>query len=391
MMARARDSCPICGGRSLETLISIPNVPTLCNRLCRSEAEARDAPRGDISLVYCRDCGHVINATFDEALVNYDGRFENTLTFSARFRQYANATADRLINRYGLIDKCIVEIGCGSGDFLHLLCSPGNRGKGYDPSQPASRCAAGVGNVEIIGRNFAAEDARGADFVCCRHVLEHLAEPMDLLRQLRKAMAINAGAVVFLEVPNGLFTLDRLGIWDIIYEHVSYFVPSSLARAFDGAGFTVWCAASAFDDQYLWVEARVGGEASANSVPEQRPPDSLYASFGRRFRERVEQWGRRIDDLRSNRRNVVIWGAGAKGVMFLNLLRVSAGAGIDWVVDINPRKQGHFVPLMGQRIVGPDWLRQDPPDLVIVMNAEYRREIGCMINDIGIGCEVVSA
>jgi hypothetical protein len=49
------------------------------------------------------------------------------------------------------------------------------------------------------------------------------------------------------------------------------------------------------------------------------------------------------------------------------------------------------VPLMGQRIVGPDLLLQNPPDLVIVMNAEYENEIRSMVNDLGIGCEVMSA
>ena len=188
---------------------------------------------------------------------------------------------------------------------------------------------------------------------------------------------------------NGLFTLDRLGIWDIIHEHVSYFVPSSLVRAFDDAGFSVCCAEPAFDDQYLWLEARVDNQASLSALPK-RPPDGLYSSFGARFAEKVAQWRQRIDQLVSDRRHVVIWGGGAKGVMFLNLLRMPAGTGIDWVVDINPRKQGHFVPLMGQRIVGPDCLRKDPPDLVIVMNPEYEREVRSMIDDMGIGCEVLS-
>ena len=389
MTGKGSDSCLICGGTSLEPLISIPDVPTLCNRLCVSEAEARNAPRGDISLSYCPDCGHIVNSAFDQARVNYDGRFENTLSFSPRYRQYAEVTADRVINLYGLNGKRIVEIGCGSGDFLRLLCGPGNRCEGYDPSQPNSRSAAGHGSVEIIGRNFAVEDAHGADFVCCRHVLEHLPEPMDLLRQLCQSMASRADAVVLFEVPNGLFTLDRLGIWDIIHEHVSYFMPSSLVRAFHGAGFAVCCAESAFDDQYLWVEARVEGQALQSTLPK-RPPDALYSSFGARFVERIELWRERIDQLRSGGRHVVIWGGGAKGVMFLNLLRIPAGAGIDWVVDINPRKQGHFVPLMGQRIVGPGCLPKHPPDLVIVMNPEYEREVRSMIDDMGIGSQVVS-
>lgn len=390
MTTEAGEKCLVCEGGSLAPLIFVSDVPTLCNRLCASEAEAANAPRGDIGLVYCLDCGHVVNAAFDQEQVNYDGRFENTLTFSPRYRQYADVTADRLINRYGLNDKRIVEIGCGGGDFLRLLCGPGNHGEGYDPSQPTSRSAAGRGSVEIIGRNFEVEDARGADFVCCRHVLEHLPEPMDLLRRLRESMAIRAGAVVFFEMPNGLFTLDRLGIWDVIHEHVSYFTPSSLVRAFHGAGFTVCCAEFAFDDQYLWVEARVHGQPSPSDLP-RRPPDALYSSFSARFAERITQWRQRIEELRSHHRRVVIWGAGAKGVMFLNLLRVIAGAGIDCVVDINPRKQGHFVPLMGQRIVGPDYLLQNPPDLVVVMNPEYEREIWRMIDNMGIRCEVVSA
>jgi hypothetical protein len=166
-------------------------------------------------------------------------------------------------------------------------------------------------------------------------------------------------------------------------------MPSSLVRAFHLAGFTVCCAESAFDDQYLWLEARVNGQASPSGPPK-RSPDVLYSSFSARFAERVAQWRQRIDELRSGRRHVVIWGAGAKGVMFLNLLRVATGAGVDWVVDINPRKHGHFVPLMGQRIVGPDRLMQNPPDLVVVMNPEYEREVRSMIDDMGIGCEVVS-
>src|ERR1700758_332888 len=148
-------NCLVCRGRSLEPLLSIPNVPTLTNRLCASEAEAADALRGDINLAYCLDCGHVVNAAFNQAQVKYDGRFENTLTFSSRYRQYAEMTAARIINRYGLHGKCIVEIGWVKVAFLPLLRGAENNDKGYDPSQPTSRSAAGLGSVEIIGRNFA--------------------------------------------------------------------------------------------------------------------------------------------------------------------------------------------------------------------------------------------
>ena len=60
------------------------------------------------------------------------------------------------------------------------------------------------------------------------------------------------------------------------------------------------------------------------------------------------------------------------------------------MVDVNPREHGHFGPLMEQRIVGPDCLLQNPPDLVVMMNPEYELEVRSTIENIGIGCEVVS-
>jgi hypothetical protein len=132
-------------------------------------------------------------------------------------------------------------------------------------------------------------------------VLEHLPKPADLLRQLYETIAIRNDAVVFFEVPNALFTLERLGIWDIIHEHVSYFTPSSLVRAFHSAGFTVCHAESAFDDQFLWLEASVGGDVSRVGPP-RPPPDALYSSFSARFAEKVSQWRQRINELRSDGR-----------------------------------------------------------------------------------------
>ena len=48
-----------------------------------------------------------------------------------------------------------------------------------------------------------------------------------------------------------------------------------------------------------------------------------------------------------------MWGAGARGVTLLNMLNDSR---IEYAVDINPRKQGKYVPGTGQQIVEPTFL-----------------------------------
>ena len=84
-----------------------------------------------------------------------------------------------------------------------------------------------------------------------------------------------------------------------------------------------------------------------------------------------------------------MWGAGAKGVTFLNVLAIQPEF-IPYVVDINPRKQGMYVPGTGQQIVHPERLRAYAPDVIFVMNPNYREEISEMVRNAGASGEIVS-
>ena len=75
-----------------------------------------------------------------------------------------------------------------------------------------------------------------ADFLVCRQVMEHIREPAPFLKMIIEAGSGRADPVIFVEVPNALYTLRELGIWDLIYEHFSYFTAQSLSRLFVEAG-----------------------------------------------------------------------------------------------------------------------------------------------------------
>ena len=80
----------------------------------------------------------------------------------------------------------------------------------------------------------------------------------------------------------------------------------------------------------------------------------------------------------------MVWGGGAKAVSFLNLLEL--GEAIEYVVDINPGKQGSYLAGTGQRIVPPEFLREHRPDEVIVMNPVYLVEIERQLGELGVSC-----
>ena len=385
----AQDSgCPVCNSTDIAVFFEILGIPVHCNLLWTTRDEAIQAPRGDIRLGFCGRCGHIFNLAFDPTLMEYTQEYENSLHFSPRFQSYAEALAARLIERYDLHGKDIIEIGCGKGDFLRLLCElGGNRGVGFDPSYvPEPDADATAERITFIRDFYSARYASyHADFICCRHVLEHVQFPRDFLTTVRRAIGDQSGIAVFFEVPNALFTLRDLGIWDLIYEHCSYFSPSSLSRLFASCEFDICDLAETYEGQFLCIEALPGdGLVDSRRDPQDDSAEAGcdVAPFADRYRSKVRNWRRHLGQMARAGQRAVVWGAGSKGVTFLNALETQGR--IAYAVDINPRKQGMYVAGTGQQIVPPEFLRDYQPDVVIVMNPVYEDEIRQFTGGLGL-------
>jgi SAM-dependent methyltransferase len=388
--------CPVCGDESLVDLLEIPAVPVYCNVLWPRRVEALRAKRGPVSLKHCAACGHVFNASFDDALMDYSPAYDSSLHFSPHFNRYAEELARHLVVRYALRGKKVVEIGCGKGDFLIQLCEQGgNEGWGFDRSFDPERVdPARRQRINFAQAFYTAEQAARLrpDFVCFRHVLEHVADPRGFLGELRRGFAGRTDAALYCEVPNALFTLKDLGIWDLIYEHCAYFTLGSLTRAAQDSGFDVLAMGEAFGGQFIFVELRPGtGQVRAAVLDAHRPASvsRIAGHFATQYRDKVRDWRERLRGLKQAGRSAVIWGGGSKGVTFLNVL--GADSGIDFVVDLNPRKQGKYVAGTGQRVVPPEFLREMRPTDVIVMNPIYQNEIADSVRALGLDARLSCA
>ena len=385
--------CTVCASDNVTSVVDIHDIPILCNVPQTTRADALAVAKGDIALTYCRDCRHLYNRAFDAKLIEYAPGYENALDFSAQFRDYQTALAKRLIERHGLNGKRVIEIACGRGEFLKLLCSLGNNsGFGFDPSHV--ECPDQNAGVTFIRDHYSEQYAdHRADLICCRHALEHIHFPSDLLGTIRRAIDGHPQTQVFFEVPNSRYTLEDLGIWDLIYEHCSYFSEVSLAKAFTLCGFSVIGLAEQFDGQFLTIDAQVDDTTADRSDSEALPGsadwDDLVSAFGHRYEEKCTFWSKRLQEFHDADKRVVVWGAGSKGVTFLNVLEATEK--VEYVVDINPHKRGMYVAGTGQKIVAPEDLAGIGPDYVIVMNPIYRREIGQTLSELGLEAEVLVA
>lgn len=376
-------SCLACGGDRLKPAADLGSSPVLTGALFPDQESARNAVRGPIELGVCADCGHVQNTAFDPSRVQYDVSYDNSLHFSGTFQAYADALVQRLVNDYGVREKHVVEIGSGKGDFLAGLSKAGgNTGTGYDPTVEPDTVVDGVTLVQDYFRP--GQHLEPYELLVCRHVLEHLEDPSTLLRTLREAAP--GDALFYFEVPAAEFNFGPSGLWDCIYPHVSYFSQGSLATLVQRAGFEIIRIERSFHGQFLSVEARAG-------APVQRFADDVsahlevVASFAERWQRTVARWRGDVEALRASGELVALWGAGSKGVNFLNAVDT---AGDMPVIDLNPRKAGHYLPGSGHRVQAPADLSGRIVSKVLVTNPVYATEIARHLDKLGVTAEVTT-
>jgi SAM-dependent methyltransferase len=387
-------ACPGCGAQGMEVFFELRGVPANSCILLGTREEALAYPRGDLELAFCAACGFISNMAFDEKLTEYSGRYEETQSFSETFNAFHRSVAERLIARYGLQNKDVLEIGCGKGEFIALLAQLGNnRGVGFDPGYREERTSDALSGRLRFVKDFYSEKYSHyqADFVCCKMTLEHIHPAAKFVATVRRAIGERYDTAVFFQVPEATRIVRDCAFEDIYYEHCSYFTPGSLGRLFRRNGFDVLNLETEYAGQYLTIEARPARGAPCGPLPEEEDLAALgrhVAEFPAKCHAKLDEWRRHVRDARGSGHRIVLWGSGSKAVSFLTTLGV--GDSIDYAVDINPYRQGHYMPTTGQRIVSPTFLKEYRPDVVIIMNAIYRDEIAGELDRMALRPEIVA-
>jgi SAM-dependent methyltransferase len=385
----ASTACPLCAGTDLRAALELLGVPTQDGVLWSTEAEARSSPLGDIRLVVCERCSFVWNELHDPAKVAFRG-YDVSLQHSPAFRAFVAGLAERLIERYGLRGKTVVDIGCGRGHFLEEICSRGpNRGIGIDPSIESHRVE--TPEIEFIGEAFGEDLLHlAADLYSCRHVVDILGDHRALVRLIGQAIdRAGTGAVAYVEVPNAFATFDGLVVWNLVYEHRAWFVADSLAYLLGIEGFDVVDVGPCWEDEYLGIEGRrTRASAPAPVSAAESGVGAAVDRFAAAFEDVRGAWQIRLDELRERGRRAVVWGAGARGVAFASLLDTTDV--VPYLVDVNPKRQGLYLPRSAHRVEAPQYLLADPPDVVVVSNPTYASEIREQARELGVGAELLT-
>lgn len=327
-------------------------LPVLQNRTFASAEEARASGSADIVLVQDAETGLIFNQAFDADKLSYDSDYQNEQAHSTQFQQHLGDVEGVIARHFK--GGNLIEVGCGKGYFLEMLREKGYAITGIDPSYEGQ-------NPDVIKAPFTRELGLEADAIVLRHVLEHISDPRAFLAQMAAA---NNGGQIYIEVPCFDWIVEHNAWFDVFYEHVNYFRLDDLCRLFA----TVHEAGHLFGGQYLYIVADLATLRATSDEPVVR------LELARHFTASLQRAVQLIQA--SANQGAAIWGAPSKGVIY-SLFLQRAGVSVDHVVDINPSKQGRYLPLSGARVSSPQEALDSLPAgaQLFVMNSNYLEEI----------------
>ena len=388
------DTCQSCGSQDIESFYEARNIPAHSCLMLPSREAALAFPRGDLELVFCRQCGFIGNALFDIGLNHYSADYEETQAFSPRFLRFLDELCALQIHRHELAPgKTALEIGCGKGEYLVALCErSGCSGIGFDPGYRPERTESPAANrIEFVRDLYGPKYSHvAADYVSCRHTLEHIAPVGDFMRLIRRTIGDRPGVSIFFELPDMERVLRDGAFWDVYYEHCTYFTLGSLSRLFRATGFDVTALSKAYDGQYLLLDARPAPGTTKPALLEENDlaaTAALVRDFSKRVDARMNELREAVKRWKSSGSRFAIWGSGSKCVSLIS--KLGEGAQPDAIVDVNPHKHGKFLAGSGYEICGPDALATVRPDAVVIMNSIYTDEIRADLEKRGLRPELV--
>ncbi len=389
-------ACRFCGAPVTDVFADLGMSP-LANDYLPAERVNAMEPFYPLRALVCARCFLVQLEEFEtpEQIFSDYAYFSS---YSSSWLEHSRRYAEQMIERLALDGSSqVVEVASNDGYLLQFFRDREIAVLGIEPAANVAEVAVEKGIptvVEFFGEDVARKLAEqsSADLLLGNNVLAHVPDLNDFVAGMKTLL--KPGGVITMEFPH-LMRLIEDNQWDTIYhEHFSYFsfltvsavFAAHALRLFDvqelpthGGSLRIYAAHTEDSEK---PETDAARELAARERAAGYERLETYLGYGQRVEQDKRQILRFLMDLKDQGLRVVAYGAPAKGNTLLNYCGVRRDL-IEYTCDLNPHKQGHFLPGSRIPIRSPDALREDKPDVVLILPWNLKDEIVQQLDFVG--------
>jgi SAM-dependent methyltransferase len=381
-------TCRFCAAPLEHVFADLGMSPLANSYLTREQANAME-PFYPLRAFVCSSC-YLVQLEEFETPDRIFSDYAYFSSYSTSWLEHSRRYTEQMVERFAIDDRShVVELASNDGYLLQYFRERHIPVLGVEPAANVAKVALQRG-IPTLVEFFGSEAARSlmpdsaADLLIGNNVLAHVPDLNDFVAGMK--LLLKADGVITMEFPH-LMRLMSENQWDTIYhEHFSYFSFLTVSRVFAAHGLRL------FDVDELPTH---GGSLRIYGchADDADKPDSAAAEELRE-RERAAgfealaaylEYERRVEadkrailtfliDLKAQGLRIAGYGAPAKGNTLLNYCGVGRDF-IDYTCDLNPHKQGHFLPGSHIPILSPDQIRDDRPDVVLILPWNLKQEI----------------
>lgn len=344
-----------------------------------------------LRVLVCTSCWLVQTQDFAERDELFSADYAYFSSFSQSWLTHSQSYVAAMQDRFVLGENSlVVEVASNDGYLLQYVQARGIGVLGIEPTASTATAARakGIETVEdFFGSTLArrlVDEGRAADLTAANNVLAHVPDINDFVQGF--AILLKAEGVSTFEFPHLVRLMENAQFDTIYHEHFSYLSLSAVKRIFEANGLSVFDVeeisthggslrvyAQRSDTGIRPVEPRVGALLGSEQVA----CVTTEAFYGN-LQGEAETIARDLLDFlitsgKENKR-VGSYGAAAKGNTLMNFAGIKPHL-MPWVVDLNPAKQGKFLPGSRIPIVAEDRLRAERPDYVVIWPWNIREEV----------------
>ena len=385
-----KPKCRFCNTPLKRTFVDLGMQP-LCEDFIKPEQLNQMEPHYPLHAYVCEKCFLVQLEKFVPPSEIYDDYFYFS-SYSASWLAHAKAYTESMIEKFSLNSKSfVVEIASNDGYLLQYFKKKNIPVLGIDPAENAARIAIEEKAIPTEMIFFGTEQAENlkknygqADLLLGNNVLAHVPDINDFVKGMK--IFLKPEGVITMEFPH-LQRLIEGNQFDTIYhEHFSYLSFTTTNSIFQHHGLTLWDVeelpthggsiriyAKHSEDNTKPVSENVKNLLERELKDGIKTMDYYY-----NFTEKVKKTKRQILEFFVNAKNenkkIAGYGAPGKGNTLLNYCGIRTDF-LDYTVDINPAKHGHYLPGTLVPIFDPVKIRETKPDYVFILPWNLKDEI----------------